>query len=48
MVEGFTHGVLADGTSWHAGQGLGGRFCNVFHIRDGKIHWLFIYLASEP
>ncbi|GHB51292.1 hypothetical protein GCM10010377_47870 [Streptomyces viridiviolaceus] len=47
VVEGFTHGVLADGTSWHAGQGLGGRFCNVFHIRDEKIQRLFIYLDPD-
>jgi ketosteroid isomerase-like protein len=40
VVEGMTHGVLADGTPWRATESLGGRFCNVFEIRDGKIQRL--------
>ncbi|MCM2389683.1 nuclear transport factor 2 family protein [Streptomyces albipurpureus] len=47
VVEGTTHGVLADGTKWRATEGLGGRFCNVFEIRDGKIHRLHIYLDPD-
>lgn len=47
VVEGTTHGVLADGTTWRATEGLGGRFCNVFEIRDGQIHRLHIYLDPD-
>ncbi|MGW6457632.1 nuclear transport factor 2 family protein [Streptomyces sp. NPDC055078] len=47
VVEGLTHGVLADGTPWRATEGLGGRFCNVFEIRDGLIHRLHIYLDPD-
>ena len=47
VVEGTTHGVLADGTTWRATEGLGGRFCNVFEIRDGKIQRLHIYLDPD-
>jgi len=45
--EGTTHGMLADGTEWRAGLGLGGRFVDVFEIRDGKIQRLFIYLDPD-
>ncbi|MFD9718790.1 nuclear transport factor 2 family protein [Streptomyces sp. NPDC059076] len=47
IVEGTTHGVLADGTQWRATEGLGGRFCNVFEIREGKIQRLHIYLDPD-
>jgi ketosteroid isomerase-like protein len=47
VVEGTTHGMLADGSEWRAGQGLGGRFVDVFEIRDGKIQRLFIYLDPD-
>ncbi|MEU0685801.1 nuclear transport factor 2 family protein [Streptomyces uncialis] len=47
VVEGTTHGVLADGTPWRATEGLGGRFCNVFEIRAGKIRRLHIYLDPD-
>jgi hypothetical protein len=47
VVEGFTHGVLADGTAWRATQTLGGRFCNVFEIRDSLIQRLHIYLDPD-
>ncbi|MEU6578767.1 nuclear transport factor 2 family protein [Streptomyces sp. NPDC046805] len=47
VVEGTTHGVLADGTAWRATEGLGGRFCNVFEIRGGKIQRLHIYLDPD-
>lgn len=47
VVEGTTHGVLADGVRWRATEGLGGRFCNVFEIRDGKIQRLHIYLDPD-
>jgi ketosteroid isomerase-like protein len=47
VVEGFTHGVLADGTPWRATETLGGRFCNVFEVRDGLIQRLHIYLDPD-
>ena len=47
VVEGTTHGMLSDGSEWRAGQGLGGRFVDVFEIRDGKIQRLFIYLDPD-
>ncbi|MBC8092211.1 MAG: nuclear transport factor 2 family protein [Pseudonocardia sp.] len=45
--EGTTHGTLVDGTPWRAGVGLGGRFCNMFEIRDGLIQRLHIYLDPD-
>jgi hypothetical protein len=47
VVEGFTHGVLADGTPWRATDTLGGRFCNVFEVRDGLIQRLHVYLDPD-
>jgi ketosteroid isomerase-like protein len=47
VVEGFTHGTLADGTTWQATETLGGRFCNVFEIRGGKIQRLHVYLDPD-
>jgi ketosteroid isomerase-like protein len=47
VAEGMTYGELADGTTWRGGVGLGGRFCNVFEIRDGKIQRLHIYLDPD-
>jgi ketosteroid isomerase-like protein len=47
VVEGTTHGVLADGSEWRAGHGLGGRFVDIFEIRDGQIQRLFIYLDPD-
>ncbi len=47
VVEGITRGSLADGGTWRAGESLGGRFCNVFEIRDEKIQRLHIYLDPD-
>jgi ketosteroid isomerase-like protein len=47
VAEGMTHGMLADGTEWRGGVGLGGRFCNVFEIRGGLIQRLHIYLDPD-
>jgi ketosteroid isomerase-like protein len=47
VVEGMTYGTLADGTEWRGGVGLGGRFCDVFEIRDGLIQRLHIYLDPD-
>lgn len=47
VAEGMTYGELADGSTWRGGVGLGGRFCNVFEIRDGKIQRLHIHLDPD-
>src|SRR5258706_11811926 len=36
VVEGTSHGTLS-GTPWTGGQTPGGRFCNIFRFRDGRI-----------
>lgn len=46
-AEGFTHGVLSDGTPWRATESLDGRFCNVFEICDAKIQRPHIYLDPD-
>ena len=47
VVEGTSAGVAADGTAFRAGVGHAGRWCDVFEIRGGKIHRLFIYLDPD-
>ncbi|MEY7851655.1 nuclear transport factor 2 family protein [Natrarchaeobius sp. A-rgal3] len=48
VVEGTSTGEAADGTEWRPdGTPGGGRWCDVFEIRDGKIHRLFIYLDPD-
>ncbi|MBV7508665.1 nuclear transport factor 2 family protein [Bacillus sp. sid0103] len=47
VVEGTSSGVTSNGKEWRAGVTHAGRFCNVFEIRDYKIHRLFIYLDPD-
>ena len=47
VAEGMTYGQLADGSTWRGGVGHGGRFCNVFEIRNGLIQRLHIYLDPD-
>lgn len=47
VVEGGSSGIAADGTPWQAGQGAGGRWTDVFEIRDFKIHRCFVYLDPD-
>lgn len=48
VVEGTNTGSTADGTDWRPGDSTGGdRWCDVFEVRDGKIHRLFIYLDPD-
>ena len=47
VVEGLTTGSMKSGETWEGGTTPGGRFCNVFEIRDGLIHRLFIYLDPD-
>jgi ketosteroid isomerase-like protein len=45
-VEGTSRGKM-NGKSWEGGTTPGGRFCNVFRFRDGKIASLHIYLDPD-
>lgn len=46
VVEGTSHGKMA-GKSWAGGTTPGGRFCNVFKFRDGRISSLHVYLDPD-
>jgi hypothetical protein len=43
IVEGTSRGGMS-AKSWAGGKTPGGRFCNVFKFRDGRISSLHIYL----
>ena len=45
-VEGTSKGRLS-GKSWAGGDTPGGRFCNVFKFRDGRISSVHIYLDPD-
>jgi ketosteroid isomerase-like protein len=45
-VEGISKGRMS-GRAWAGGSTPGGRFCNVFRFRDGKIASLHIYLDPD-
>lgn len=47
VVEGTSSGTTADGVDWRGGETVGGRFCSVFQIRDGKIARMFVYLDPD-
>jgi len=46
VVEGASQGRMS-GKSWAGGKTPGGRFCNVFKFRDGRIMSLHIYLDPD-
>ena len=46
IVEGTSHGRMS-GKSWAGGETPGGRFCNAFKFRDGRISSLRIYLDPD-
>jgi len=46
IVEGTSQGRMS-GKSWTGGETPGGRFCNVFKFRDGRISSLHIYLDPD-
>jgi ketosteroid isomerase-like protein len=46
MVEGTSQGRMS-GKSWAGGKAPGGRFCNVFKFRDGRIASVHIYLDPD-
>ncbi len=45
-VEGTSHGKMS-GKSWVGGDTPGGRFCNVFKFRNGRIASVHIYLDPD-
>ncbi|MFE6904186.1 nuclear transport factor 2 family protein [Streptomyces sp. NPDC057717] len=47
VVEGTSNGVTADGTEWWAHRTHAGAWCDVFEIRDFKIHRLGTYLDPD-
>ena len=46
VVEGTSNGKMS-GKSWAGGKTPGGRFCNVFKFRDGRISTLHVYLDPD-
>ena len=46
VVEGTSHGKMG-GKIWTGGKTPGGRFCNVFKFRDGRISSLHVYLDPD-
>jgi hypothetical protein len=46
IVEGSLHGRMS-GKSWAGGKTPGGRFCDVFRFRDGRISYVHIYLDPD-
>lgn len=46
VVEGTSRGSMS-GKSWEGGKTPGGRFCNVFKFRDGRISSIHIYLDPD-
>lgn len=47
VIEGTSNGMTADGVEWRAGDTLAGAWCDVFEIRDFKIHRLSTYLDPD-
>ncbi|HEY3650383.1 MAG TPA: nuclear transport factor 2 family protein [Streptosporangiaceae bacterium] len=47
VVEGTSSGTTAGGVTWRAGVTLAGYWCDVFEIRDFKIHRLSTYLDPD-
>ena len=47
VAEGTSRGATKGGVSWAGGNTPGGRFCNVFHFREGKIDRVHIHLDPD-
>lgn len=47
VIEGTSEGVTADGVPWKAGVTHAGNWCDVFEVRDFKIHRLATYLDPD-
>jgi len=46
LVKGTSHGKMS-GKYWAGGETPGGRFCNVFKFRDGRISSVHVYLDPD-
>ena len=46
VVEGTSQGKMS-GKSWAGGKTPGGRFCNIFKFRDGRISSVHVYLDPD-
>jgi ketosteroid isomerase-like protein len=47
VTEGTSRGTAHSGSSWIGGGTPAGRFCNVFHFRDGKIDRVHVHLDPD-
>ncbi len=47
VIEGTSSGEAVGGGSWAGGKTVGGRFCSVFDVRDGRIHRMYVYLDPD-
>lgn len=47
VVEGTSSGTTSDGVEFRAGVTHAGRWCDIFEIREGRIHRLFVYLDPD-
>jgi ketosteroid isomerase-like protein len=47
VAEGTSDGVTTDGVAWRTGVTYAGLWCDVFEIRDFRIHRLHIYLDPD-
>lgn len=47
VVEGTTYGTDKYGAQWNGEETIGGRFCSVYEIRDGRIARNHIYADTD-
>ena len=47
VIEGTSRGTTHNGLSWAGGKTPAGRFCNVFHFREGKIDKVRIHIDPD-
>lgn len=47
VVEGTSTGSMKSGEKWRAGVTHAGRWCDVFEIRDFRIHRCYVYLDPD-
>ncbi|SCK14591.1 Ketosteroid isomerase-related protein [Variovorax sp. HW608] len=47
VVEGLSRGKTKSGVEWVGGNTPTGRFCNVFHFREGRIDRVHIHLDPD-
>jgi ketosteroid isomerase-like protein len=47
VVEGTSEGETVNGQRWDGRKTIGGRFCNVFEVRHGRIARLHVYVDPD-